>query len=148
LDLGRFNPVDLALFARALLLAKRAQDVRTVPISALVEDLKRRGGRLGRFSADRLVRASERASTRWASWFGGKNTCLVRSLILGALLADRREVVLNVGFRSDDDPEPRLAGHAWVTVEGRPLGGDGRLAENSYTRVLEIPFCLSPRVGP
>jgi hypothetical protein len=131
------------LFAKALPLARRAQRVQTVPIRAVVEDLYTRGGGLTEVSADRLARAAERATARWASWFGGINTCLVRSLVLGALLAGRREVVLNVGFLPGDDAEPGLAGHAWVTVGGRPVGGDADDAENSYTRVLEIPYCVS-----
>ena len=145
MNVGRFNPVELALFARALALARRAQNVRSIPITVVVEDLCTRGGGLRRFSTNRLVRAAGRASARWTSWFGGMNTCLVRSLVLGALLSDREGVALNVGFRPGDDPEPRLAGHAWVTVQGIPIGGDGDLAGNSYTRVLEIPFCPSSR---
>ena len=147
MDIGRFNPVDLALFARALPLVRRAQDVRQFPLTDLVEDLSTRGRGLTGFSIDRLARAAERASVRWTSWVGGMNTCLVRSLVFGALLADRRGVALNVGFKSDDDPEPRLAGHAWITVAGVAVGGDGDLAENSYTRVLEIPFCPQSHSG-
>jgi hypothetical protein len=139
-NLGRFNPVDLALFAKALPLARRAQCVRDVPIPAVVQDLSNRGGRLTGFSIDRLARAAERASARWTAWFGGLDTCLVRSLVLGALLVGRRGVVLNVGFRPGDEVEPLVSGHAWVTVDGRPVGRDAVLAETNYTRVLEIPY--------
>jgi hypothetical protein len=33
-----------------------------------------------------------------------------------------------------------LDGHAWVTVDGRPVGHDGALAREGYTRVLTVPF--------
>lgn len=142
---GRFNPVELALFLRAIPLAWRAQRVRMLPIHVVVEDLCRRGGGVHWVSIDRLARAAERAGARWNSWFGGMNTCLVRSLILGALLAGRGGVVLNLGFRRGENSEPRLAGHAWVTVGGLPVGGDAHLAETRYTRVLELPYCAAAR---
>jgi len=142
---GRFNPVELALFVRALPLAWRAQRVRTLPVHAVVEDLCRWSAGLHEVSIERLARAADRAGARWNSWFGGMNTCLIRALVLGALLADRGEVVLNLGFRRGDDPEPRLAGHAWVTVGGRPVGSDGHLAGSGYTRVLEIPYRATAR---
>lgn len=145
MKVGRFNPVDLLLFARALPLAKRAQRARTVPIPALVADLHRHGARLGGHPIDRLSLAVERATARWSAWFGGMNTCLVRSLVLGAMLGDRGDVVLNVGFCPGDGPEPSLTGHAWVTVNSTPVGRDGDLAATRYTRVLEVQYRDSVR---
>lgn len=146
-SVSQFNPLDIALFVRALPLVRHAQRVRTVSIQAVVDDLGRCGGNLDMFSVERLARAGERACRRWSSWFGGLNTCLVRSLVLGALLAGRGEVVLNLGFRPGDDSDPGLAGHAWVTLDGRPVGGDGPRPETRYTRVLEIPYHASVRGG-
>lgn len=140
MDVGRFNPVDLFLFARALPLAKRAQRARSVPIPVLVTDLRRHGAGLGGYPIDRLSLAAERATARWSTWFGGMNTCLVRSLVLGGLLGDRGDVVLNVGFCPGDGPEPSLTGHAWVTVNSKPVGRDGDLAATRYTRVLEVQY--------
>jgi len=137
---GRLNPVDLFLFARALPLAKRAQRARTMPIPALVTDLQWRGAGLGGYPNDRLLLAAERATALWSAWFGGMNTCLVRSLVLGALLGDHGDVVLNVGFCPGDGPEPSLTGHAWVTVNSKPVGRDGDLAATRYTRVLELQY--------
>ena len=145
MKVGRFNPVDLFLFARALPLARRAQRARVTPIPALVADLYRHGGGFGGYPIDRLSLAAERATARWSSWFGGMNTCLVRSLVLGALLGDRGDVVLNVGFCPSDDPEPGLTGHAWVTVNSRPVGRDADLAATRYTRVLEVRYRDSVR---
>jgi hypothetical protein len=147
-SLSRLNLIDLALFVRVLPLVARAQRVRTVPIQDLVADLSGRGSGVGGFPVDRLAVAAERAAGRWSAWFGGMNTCLVRSLVLGAVLADRGGVVLNVGFRQGDDPEPRLAGHAWVTVNGRPVGADGDPAGICFTRVLEVPYRESVQGEP
>jgi hypothetical protein len=59
--------------------------------------------------------------------------------VLGGLLAGRGEVVLNIGFRPGEE-EPTLDGHAWVTVDGNPVGADGGLSKERYTRVLAVPF--------
>lgn len=144
MDVSRLNPVDLALFARALWLAKAAQRVRTVPIPAVVADLVQRSGGLAHHPVDRLSRAAVRATGRWAAWFGGSDTCLIRALVLGSLLADRGDVVLNVGFREGEGSEPGLAGHAWLTVGGEPTGSDADRAESRFTRVLEVPYGGGP----
>jgi hypothetical protein len=47
--------------------------------------------------------------------------------------------MLNIGFRPGEE-EPALEGHAWVTVDGSPVGADGDLAGERYTRVLTEPF--------
>jgi len=65
------------------------------------------------------------------------DTCLIRSLVLGGLLAGRGEVMLNIGFRPGEE-EPSVDGHAGVTVDGRPVGADGDLARERYTRVLTV----------
>jgi hypothetical protein len=69
---------------------------------------------------------------------------LTRSLVLGGLLVGRRDVKLNLGFRPGE-AEPALDGHAWVTIDGRPVGADGSLAEERYTRVLAVPFSTSAK---
>jgi hypothetical protein len=91
------------------------------------------------FPVPRLERATARAVTRWNRWFGGLDTCLIRSLVLGGLLTGRGEVMLNIGFRPGEET-PALDGHAWVTVDGRAVGSDGDLARERYTRVLTVPF--------
>jgi hypothetical protein len=48
-------------------------------------------------------------------------------------------VMLNIGFRPGEE-EPSVDGHAWVTVDGRPVGADGDLARERYTRVLTVLF--------
>jgi hypothetical protein len=136
--LNRLNPIDIALFVRALGLARTAQRVSSDPIRAVVQEMSRNSGGL-RFSHSRLEMASTRAVSRWKRWFGGVDTCLTRSLVFGALLAGCNEVSLNVGFRPGEE-EPSIDGHAWVTVDGKAVGSDGSLSKERYTRVIEIPF--------
>lgn len=130
--------IDLLLVARALRLAHRAQRVRRVSLAEAVRGVAGRGGGSG-YSIERIDLAAARAVSRWKRWFGGIDTCLTRSLVLGGMLAGRGDVRLNVGFRPGEE-ESALHGHAWVTVDGRAVGGDGGLAEERYTRVLTVQF--------
>ena len=136
---SRFNPADILLFLSALKLARRAQQVRRVPISDVVEDIASSGGGGRGYSVPRVELATVRAANRWRRWFGGFDTCLIRSLVLGGLMADRGEVKLNSGFRPGAE-QPLIDGHAWVTIDGNRVGADGDLAGERYTRVLTVPF--------
>jgi len=120
-------------------LARHAQHASSVPLPKLVAEMTRRRRGSRRHSADRLGRATVRATTRCSRWFGGLDTCLIRSLVLGALLADRAGVELNIGFRPGED-RPVVDGHAWVTVDGSPVGPDGDRATEHYSRLLAVPF--------
>jgi len=154
---------DLLLFLAALPLARRAQRVRDTRLPDVVAAMAARGALhrglpvldllprpaggvdagasngLRTVDTERVARAAGRATARWARWFGGLDSCLTRSLVAGGMLAGAGEVVLQVGFRPGE-PERTVDGHAWVTVDGRPVGPDGQLAEERYERVLEIPF--------
>lgn len=74
---------------------------------------------------------------------GGRATCLVRSLVAGALLADRADVVLHVGFRPAQPMSSDLhEGHAWLSCAGTlvipmdsPERSDGRYKE-TMTMIL------------
>jgi hypothetical protein len=131
--------VDLLLFLRALGLARRAQKVSVEPITMVVKGMYPHGGGNRRHTADRLALATARATARWARWFGGLDTCLTRSLVLGSMLAGHQDVVLVIGFKPGADEEA-IAGHAWVTVAGRPVGPDGILARDDYSRLFAVPF--------
>jgi hypothetical protein len=137
------GPIDVGLFINAFALARRAQRVRSTPVAEVVADIARVGGAGGRRPEDRVELAARRAVARWSRWFGGIDTCLTRSLVLGGMLGGRGDVVLHVGFRPGEE-ELGLDGHAWVTVDGRPVGGDGLLAQESYTRILAVPFTSGP----
>lgn len=134
-----FTFTDLALFFRALLLARRAQKVQSHPIPWVVADMAGRGGGGGRHDAERSTLAALRATNRWSRWFGGINTCLVRSLVIGAMLEGSGRIVLHIGFRPGET-EMSIDGHAWVTVDDRALGIDGQCRAQPYSRVLAIPF--------
>ena len=116
-----------------------AQRVKSSPIPDVVGVISRRGGGGVDHPVDRVELATKRAVTRWRRWFGGIDTCLTRSLVLGGLLAGQGNVALNIGFRPGEE-EPALDGHAWVTLDGRPTGADGGLAKERYTRVLTVPL--------
>ena len=135
----RISAVDLYLFFRALPPARLAQRVKTTPLDRVVADMIVRRGVSGSHTVDGVARAAARATARWSRWFGGLDTCLTRSLVLGSMLKDREGVALVIGFRSDDNHDA-VAGHAWVAVNGRPVGPDSRLADDTYSRLLEVPF--------
>jgi hypothetical protein len=122
-----------------MVLARRAQLTRRLPVSEVVLLISHAGGGGRDYSVRRLELAAKRATSRWSRWFRGIDTCLTRSLVLGGLLVGRGDVELNLGFRPGED-EPNLDGHAWITIDGRPIGVDGSLAEGRYTRVLAVPF--------
>jgi hypothetical protein len=135
----RFNPVDIVLFLRAMRLTETAQRVKSLPIADVVELISLHGGGGRDHPLRRVELATKRAVTRWRRWFGGIDSCLTRSLVMGGLLIGRGEVALNIGFRPGEE-EPALDGHAWVTVDGHPIGTDGGLAKERYTRVLTVPM--------
>ena len=129
---------DVGLFVRSLPLAREAQGVRHEPLPDVVTRMARSQGRVA--DPVRAKQASARACGRYARWFGGLNTCLTRSLVAGALLCSRYEVVLHVGFRPGSDEVP-VDGHAWLTVDGVELGVlDEDDEAVPFTGVLEIPF--------
>jgi hypothetical protein len=135
----RIGPADILLFLQALPLARRAQQVKSEPLKHVVVGMAGRRGVAAPHSVDRVAQAAARATSRWSRWFGGLDSCLTRSLVLGAMLGDRGNVELNIGFRSHVTDDV-VAGHAWISVDGRPVGPDSELADDSYSRVLEVPF--------
>ena len=135
----KFNPVDVVLFLRAVPRARLAQRVKTEPLKRVVAGMARREGVAASHPVDRVARAAARATSRWSRWFGGLDSCLTRSLVLGSMLGGRGNVELNIGFRNHDIDDV-VAGHAWISVDDRPVGPDSELADDSYSRVLEVPF--------
>ena len=135
----KFNPVDVILFLQAVSLARRAQMVKSCPLDQVVAGMTLRYGVSTSHSVDRVAQAAARATTRWSRWFGGLDSCLTRSLVLGSMLCNRGNVELNIGFRSDDNHDA-VSGHAWISVDGRPVGPDSGLADDTYSRLREVPF--------
>ncbi len=128
---------EVVLFVRALPLAWVAQAVKVDPLPKVVQKVGTRGSEI---STGDAMRAAQRACNRWARWFGGLDTCLTRSLVAGALLAGRHEVVLHVGFRPTDVGAGAVDGHAWLVVDGEALELTGLDHEHGepYSTILEL----------
>ncbi len=111
----RYGAREVALFLHALRLSVKAQRVRRRPLDEVVHALVATRALPRAVGAGEAARAAGRACGRMARWARGLDSCLTRSLVAGALLADQPRVVLHVGFR-----EPGVAalheGHAWVTL--------------------------------
>lgn len=107
---------DVRYHSRAVILALRLEARSRAGKAVLPSRLVGRGDReLPPRDGELAVLASRRAVAR----FCRLNTCLTRSIVLFQLLERRHRVKLEVGFR----PGPAgPAGHAWVTVDGVPLG--------------------------
>ncbi len=130
---------DIRAFVRAARLARRAQRVATHPIAEIVEDVVRHRGPPSDLSVERLRTATARATARVARWFGGRDTCLIRALVLGALLSPRGAVELTIGFRSQDgDGSP--GGHAWLTLDGHGVDPGGSGAGEDFAELLKVAF--------
>ena len=127
-DRVRLGVEVLAAYARARWQLQRSDLVTTV------EALRRHAGgqaaeRTGletRWQSVRLAKATRRT----LSLLPGDTRCLMQSLVLTRLLAQRRiESRLIVAA----DPSPRFRAHAWVEHEGRPL-----LPAGEYGRLVEL----------
>lgn len=86
---------------RDRLLAARGLPERVDPADAVWAAA--RTGRLGRLLA------------------GRRDTCLLRSLVAGALVADTPGVAVRIGFRRPWATGDLLDGHAWLSVADRAL---------------------------
>jgi hypothetical protein len=96
---------------------------------------------------DAAHRATVRACRRAARWLGLRDTCLVRSLVVGALLSDRDDVHVHVGFAPGPAGGRVLEGHAWVTVAGQVVGGpDAAMTGQGATTELSIPVRRDARM--
>lgn len=131
---------ELRLFLQAFRLARRAQDVRRVPLPRLVPRLAALRGRPRGVDPDEALRATLRAVSRGERWFGWLGTCLAKALVLSALLADRDDVVLVLGVRRGTGTTP-IDGHAWVRVGEREISllGPGEAADAGYETLTTLP---------
>ncbi len=55
---------------------------------------------------------------------GRRDTCLLRALVAGTLVADRPDVTVRVGVHRPWSTGDLLDAHAWLTVAGRAVGVD------------------------
>ena len=135
------RPIDLLLFAQALRLCRSARGTGSRSSLHLKSAslASKRGLPVG-VTPDAAQRAASRASTRAARWFGSRDTCLTRALVVAALLSDRDGVLLHVGFAAPMTGGGALEGHAWVTVDGDLVGGpDAAMAGDRPTTEMTIP---------
>jgi hypothetical protein len=135
------RPIDLLLFAHALRLCRVARGTgsrSSLPLQSTLLASKR-GLPVG-VTPEAAQRAAVRASTRAARWFGSRDTCLTRALVVAALLSDRDGVLLHVGFAASTSEGRALEGHAWVTSDGTVVGGpEAAMSGDGPTTDITIP---------
>jgi hypothetical protein len=134
------SPRELVLFLHALRLARRAQAVGCTPLPELVAALPRTRFLPTRIDPDAAFRATTRAVSRGTRWFGWLGTCLVKALVLSALLADHDGVELVLGVRKGTGDSP-IDGHAWVRVGDREFSllGPPEAAGEVYSTMTALP---------
>lgn len=130
--------LGIRLYLRGLWLAFL---LRIWPVQRVVDHVRGWKGpvlsRASSSSPQELALLTDQLIRRWTLPFSGR--CLVRSLLLFAVL--RRgvpEVGLVVGLDADQGPEPSVAGHAWITVDGRPLFERDNAAAANFTPVITV----------
>ena len=135
---------EVWLFAHALRLARISCRVDREPLPRIVARLSKIRGLPRLNDTEAAKQAARRACARMTPWFGALDSCLVRSLVTGALLASEAEVELNIGFRPDASAPSRVAGHAWITRDGRVVddgeGGSMPGHETTYQSTLRLPM--------
>jgi hypothetical protein len=94
---------------------------RVVPLPALVRLIRRPGGVGARVAAlDQRIVTFARWSCRMTGW-PGRGNCLERGLLMYRFLGlVNARPSLVVGFGRGD--EGAMRGHAWVLVDGQPVG--------------------------
>jgi hypothetical protein len=118
------SPADVALAARIMMWACVMPLLKqTLPLKTLVRLTRRQGNGSSRDLAreDRIVTFA-RWACRLTRWRSGGN-CLERGLIAYRYLSAanaRPELVVGVGHGAGG----HILGHAWVLVEGEPVGED------------------------
>ncbi len=139
------TPRDLWLAAAAVPLAATAQRAREVPLPELVEILARRPGPSSP-EAPRVLAAASRAVRLWSAVAGSLDSCLVRSLVAGRMLAPHHAVRLVLGFRPTETAGA-ADGHAWLDVDGEPLQVTAPPDGSGYREAAAIPFPAPSRGG-
>jgi hypothetical protein len=137
------HPSDLLLFAHALRLCRLSTGTgsrNSLPEQSAL--MASKPGLPAGVTPDAAHRATLRASPRAARWLGTRDTCLVRSLVVAALLSDRDGVLLHVGFSASEEDGRALEGHAWVTVDAAIVGGpEAAMGGDGPTTEMTIAVC-------
>lgn len=130
---------DILLFVNAIRLTYIAQTIQWRPLPKVIARLEVLWWLPCNADVEAARRATLRACGRLARWAGGLDTCLVRALVLGTLLADREGVVLHLGFRPGNTGAGIADGHAWLTLNGDPLL-DPETGGAAYVESLQLPM--------
>jgi hypothetical protein len=141
---------EAVLTVRALPLARGAQRVaHGVPLPDVMARLCRRPPKAALAPPTWAAPAADRACRLLAATGHGRDTCLVRSLVLAALLADRPGVVLHVALGRVPGPEPipSLEGHAWVTIDGRPATAGPDAVADRLGQAPDLAFPVGRQSG-
>lgn len=125
-------------YLSALRLALVAQGVRRHRVDEIIPRLLGTGYLPRTVDSRTATRVAWRTS-RLLGLFGGLDSCLVRSLVLGTLLSDRPGVFIHLGFRPG---EADTEGHAWVSINDRVLGFSDDEQDNPqrYTIARSLPL--------
>ena len=68
-------------------------------------------------------------------------SCVVRSLVIGTILSDRRDVYLHIGFRPESELGKPVCGHAWITLDGVNISDPETVGANDdYIEAKRIPI--------
>ena len=127
----------MVLFLHAARLFLAAQGIRTCILEQMVARLHAKRFLPRKVSPAEAEVATLRAGARMARWFSVYDTCLVRSLVLGALLSDQQGVRLHIGFRRGIDPVGPVEGHAWISLQGEGMLDSG-VEDGGYKETLVI----------
>lgn len=119
--LKKFTIRDLRLFVHAFRLGLTAQRIaRGTPIEETIGVLLSRKRLPNDLRSQEAMLAAERAGRRLEA-LGQLNSCLIRTLVTGALLADRDGLTLRLGVQKGETPRNSISGHSWLTLGSRVL---------------------------
>lgn len=128
----------MALWVGALRFARAAQRVRHASISIVSRELLCLGNPELDADPDEIARVVIRVVGLLGRLPGWLDSCLVRALVAGGLLANRHRVVLHIGFAGTGST--RLDGHAWLTADGCPVAlGDPPWQLRRFEKILDLP---------
>ena len=90
--------------------------------------------------AEEAVLATARAGQQLQA-LGLLNTCLIRSLVAGALLSDRDNLSLHLGIQKGEGSQGQFDGHSWLTLGSQILPHpDEALAPNGEPYAIMASF--------
>lgn len=130
----------LRLFFRAWRLHPAAQLVAVDSWDETRERLLAAGPTPARSAPADAIRAAAWAARVGRRLMGRRDTCLIRSLIAGALVADLDDVAVRVGVYRPWSSGDLLDAHAWLTVAGREVPASREPAGDRFEEVVVMPL--------